>query len=341
VKAAETASPNSAQRPLMQARDLKVHFTLRANFISSVVFGVPPRVVKAVDGVDLTVRAGEVVALAGESGCGKTTLGMTFVKMADPIAGELLFEGNDVAGIKGRAEVKRFRRAVQMVFQDPYSSLNPRLTIGESIREPLIVHRIGNRAEQDERVADALASVNIVPPQRFMDRFPHELSGGQRQRVAIARALVLEPKFIVADEPVSMLDVSVRAGVLELLRRLADSRNLGILYISHDLSTISHIADTLAVMYLGHIVEYGPAAAVIRSPMHPYTQALMAAVPVPDPAVRRPRVELSGEVPSPIDAPSGCPFRTRCPHVMDKCATVFPDFRERGPDHMVACYLYA
>jgi oligopeptide/dipeptide ABC transporter ATP-binding protein len=265
---------------------------------------------------------------------------MTFVKMVEPVAGRLLFEGTDVAGIQGRADVKRFRRAVQMVFQDPYSSLNPRLTIGESIREPLIIHHVGSRAEQEERVADALASVSLVPPRRFMDRFPHELSGGQRQRVAIARALVLDPKFIVADEPVSMLDVSVRAGVLELLRHLADSRHLGILYISHDLSTISHIADTLAVMYLGHIVEHGPAAAVIRAPQHPYTQALMAAVPRPDPDAQRPRVELPGEVPSPIDAPSGCPFRTRCTQAMDICASTFPAFREMGAGQRVACYLY-
>ncbi|MCC7345939.1 MAG: ATP-binding cassette domain-containing protein [Variibacter sp.] len=324
----------------MEARDLRVHFALRAGLISTVLFGVKPKVVKAVDGVDIEIRAGEVLALAGESGCGKTTLGMSFVKMVDPVAGSLRFEGENVTQIRSRAEIKRFRRSVQMVFQDPYSSLNPRLTIGESIREPLIIHRIGDRAEQEARVADALASVNLVPPARFVDCFPHELSGGQRQRVAIARALVLGPKFVVADEPVSMLDVSVRAGVLELLRRLADTRKLGILYISHDLSTISHIADRLAVMYLGHIVEQGRSSTVTRAPKHPYTRALMAAVPVPDPNVRRARVELPGEVPSPIDAPSGCPFRTRCTHAMDVCSTTFPSFRRIGPDHMVACYLY-
>jgi peptide/nickel transport system ATP-binding protein len=324
--------------PVMTVRDLETHFPVQGGILASLVRRGPPPTVRAVDGVSLQIAPREVLGLAGESGCGKTTLGMTLVRLYDPTRGSILFDGSDIAPLRG-AGLKHFRRQVQMIFQDPYVSLDPRMTVGDAILEPLIIHRIGNSDSQRAKLRDALLAVNLTPPDGYMSRYPHELSGGQRQRVAIARAIVLGPRFVVADEPVSMLDASVRASVLELLRALTDSLGLAMLYVSHDISTIRYICDRIAVMYLGKIVEYGPTSVVLNEPRHPYTRALMAAVPDPTPGSLRPRVELAGDVPSPLDIPSGCRFRTRCPHAMEVCAGAAPPLEEVAPGHFAACYL--
>jgi peptide/nickel transport system ATP-binding protein len=324
--------------PVITVRDLETHFAVQTGLLAALVRRGPPPVVRAVDGVSLQIAPREVLGLAGESGCGKTTLGMTLVRLYDPTRGSILFDGSDIAPLRG-AGLKRFRREVQMIFQDPYVSLDPRMTVGDAILEPLVIHGVGTPDGRRTKLRDALLAVNMTPPDEYMHRYPHELSGGQRQRVAIARAIVLGPRFVVADEPVSMLDASVRAGVLELLRALTDSMDLAMLYVSHDISTIRYICDRIAVMYLGRIVEYGPTNAVLSEPRHPYTRALMAAVPDPNPSARRPRVELSGEVPSPLHIPSGCRFRTRCPHAMPMCSGEAPLLEEVAPGHFAACYL--
>jgi peptide/nickel transport system ATP-binding protein len=328
----------AAASPLINVHDLQTYFPVSSGLIAALIQRGPRPMVRAVDGVDLQIARGEVLGLAGESGCGKTTLGMTLARLYDPTSGSIVFGGADIAPLRG-SNLKRFRREVQMIFQDPYVSLDPRMTVGDAIMEPLVIHHMGTRARQLEMLAEALLAVNLTPPAEYMTRYPHELSGGQRQRVAIARAIVLGPRLVVADEPVSMLDASVRASVLELLRDLTDSLGLAMLYVSHDISTIRYISDRIAVMYLGRIVEYGPTESVLTSPRHPYTRALMAAVPDPDPGVQRPRVGLVGEVPSALNIPSGCRFRTRCPHVMAVCHADVPMLKEVAPDHFAACYL--
>jgi oligopeptide/dipeptide ABC transporter ATP-binding protein len=300
--------------------------------------GQQARLAKALDGVDLRIDAGEVVGLVGESGCGKSTLGMTLVRMVEPTGGEILHHGQSITQVSSAA-LKAYRSRAQIIFQDPYSSLNPRLTVGRIVAEPLEIHRIGNPDGRTSKVRAALRHVRL-PPDEFEDRFPSDLSGGQRQRVAIARALVLEPAFIVADEPVSMLDVSVQAGVLELLDELSRELGLAILYISHDISTVGYICDRVAVMYLGRVVEEGPVRRVLRQPLHPYTQRLMAAIPNVDPRVRRPRVVLDGDVPSSMDVPPGCRFAGRCPYAQDVCLTTEPDLLQVQPEHSVRCHLY-
>ena len=321
---------------IIEISGLKKYFDTRRDFFGALL-GRPAPQIKAVDGVSFKIRKGEVLGLAGESGCGKTTTGMTCVRLYEPTEGSITFEGEDISHYSGK-KLLRFRRRAQMVFQDPYESLNPRFTTFMSVSEPLRIHGIGDRDEQIERVAKALDRAELRPPESFFGRFPHQLSGGQRQRVAIARALVLEPVFLVADEPVSMLDVSIRAGILKLFSQLTSEMSLAGLYISHDLSLIRYVCDRTAIMYLGCIVEIGPTETVIQNPRHPYSRALLAGVSVPDPRYQRKRVILPGEVPSARDIPSGCRFHPRCSIRRDSCTTEqSPVLEAVEDDVMVAC----
>jgi oligopeptide/dipeptide ABC transporter ATP-binding protein len=301
----------------------------------------PRAFVHAVSGVSFTVARGEMVALVGESGCGKTTTAQAILRLVRPDAGAVRFDGIDVAGVPGR-ELRRLRRRMQMIYQDPYESLDPRFRVAATVEEPLAVHRIGSRSERREAVERALEQVGLAPPELFADRYPHELSGGQRQRVAIAASLVLQPDLLVADEPVSMLDVSVRAGILAILDELRD-RGLGIVMITHDLSTAARFADRICVMYLGRIVEEGPAREVIDSPQHPYTKALLSVVPRRDPRRRVTAQILHGETPNPIEIPPGCRFRPRCPVAFAECEATDPELRapagEASAAHRAACLL--
>jgi len=328
-------SGQSADDHIIEVSALKKYFDTRRNFIDALLGRPAPRI-KAVDGVSFKIRKGEVLGLAGESGCGKTTTGMTCVRLYEPTEGSITFEGDDISHYRGE-KLLRFRRRAQMVFQDPYESLNPRFTTYMSVSEPLRIHGIGDRDEQIERVAKALDRAELRPPESFFGRFPHQLSGGQRQRVAIARALVLEPNFLVADEPVSMLDVSIRAGILKLFSHLTGEMNLAGLYISHDLSLIRYVCDRTAIMYLGSIVEIGPTETIIQNPRHPYSKALLAGVSVPDPHYQRKRVILPGEVPSPRNIPPGCRFHPRCSASRDTCTEHSPLLEAVEDDVMVAC----
>ena len=321
-------------RTLLSVRGLKKYYPLRGG-----VFSRHQGEVRAVNGVDLEVRAGETVGLVGESGCGKSTLGRTIMRLEEPTGGQVLFEGNDLARAS-RGALFALRRQIQMIFQDPYSSLNPRMTIGEIVREPLLVHKLGGRWQQMEQVGRLLERVGLS--REMMDRYPHEFSGGQRQRIGIARALTLSPKLIIADEPVSSLDVSVQSQVLNLLVELQREFGLTYLFISHDLSVVEYLSDTIAVMYLGRIVEIGPARKVFERPGHPYTRALLAAIPEPDPRRARPGAPLKGETPSPINPPSGCPFHPRCPYAVEACKKVLPPLDPFQPEpghagHRAAC----
>jgi peptide/nickel transport system ATP-binding protein len=321
-------------QPLLQLENLQVHFTVRRG-----LFGT--QTVRAVDGVSLTLGGGEVVAVVGESGSGKTTLGRASLGLIKPTAGEVRFDGLPLANLTAQQR-KAFRRRAQAIFQDPFASIDPYMTIFDSVAEPLVIHRVGNASERRDRVYAALRDVRLTPVEEMADRYPHMLSGGQRQRAGIARALVLQPDYILADEPVSMVDASSRAELLYLLRDLRDRFDLAFLYITHDIATARHFAHRIVVMYLGHIVESGPAAAIVEKPLHPYTQALIAAVPVPDPANRLTlRPVLQGEPPNPAQAPPGCRFHPRCPHFMaGTCDGAQPHLVEAEPDHFVACYLY-
>jgi oligopeptide/dipeptide ABC transporter ATP-binding protein len=323
---------------VVEASALKKYFPLSSTVMSVVRRRSATRTIRAVDGVEVRIHHQEIFALVGESGCGKSTLGMTLVRLYEPSEGRISVHGEDVTRIAGSA-LRSFRRRAQIIFQDPYASLNPRLTVGQSLEEPLEIHRLGDQNERMLRVVQAAERVNMSPSQ-FLRRYPHELSGGQRQRLVIARALVLEPAFLVADEPVSMLDVSVRAGILDLLQSLSEEFGLSILYVSHDIATVRYICHRVAVMYLGVFVEVGETNEVIDHPAHPYTRSLMAAVPVVDPSTPRQRVELPGEVPSPTNIPCGCRFRTRCPRAMEICGAVEPTWKQVGRDHQVACHLY-
>jgi oligopeptide/dipeptide ABC transporter ATP-binding protein len=322
--------------PLLEVTDLHKHYPVRGG-----IFGRTQAVVRAVAGVSLQVMPGQTLGLVGESGCGKSTLGRTLMRLEEPTSGTVRFDGQDLSNAKG-AELFRLRREIQMVFQDPYSSINPRMTVGEIVREPLLVHGIGSKAEQIERVRSLLETVGLVGD--MSARYPNEFSGGQRQRIGVARALALNPRLVIADEPVSALDVSVQSQVLNLMVRLQKERGLSYIFISHDLSVVEHVSDVVAIMYLGRIVEQGPVDRIFGQPAHPYTRALMQAIPSVDPRRRRERVPLQGETPSPVDAPPGCAFSSRCPHVTDECRQVQPTLVPTGPaeqaagrSHLVAC----
>jgi oligopeptide/dipeptide ABC transporter ATP-binding protein len=307
--------------------------------LGDVIARRPARPVRAVDGVSFELGPGEVLALVGESGSGKTTVGNLLMGLMAPSGGRVMLDGAEVGRLSAR-DLRRIRRRVQMVFQDPYESLNTRMTVAEIVAEPLRVHRIAaSRAELRSRVVDALTSAGLSPADAYLGRYPFELSGGQRQRIVIAAALALRPSLLIADEPVSMLDVSIRAEILNLLSALAREQGIGVVMITHDLSTVAAYADRIAVMYLGRIVEYGPTRAVLAAPRHPYAQALLSVVPVPDPSLRRRPVILSGEMPDPSNIPTGCRFHPRCPLAFDRCPTVDPPLFAVGPEHAAACLL--
>jgi oligopeptide/dipeptide ABC transporter ATP-binding protein len=324
----------SQKRPLVQLDQVKIHFTVRKG-----LFGT--QVVKAVDDVSLSLQRGEVIAVVGESGSGKTTLGRASLGLVKPTAGHVLFDNLDIAQLDER-ERKAYRRRAQAIFQDPFASIDPYMTIYETVAEPLLIHGIGSEAERRERVYAVLRQVRLTPVEEIGDRYPHMLSGGQRQRTGIARALVLRPEYILADEPVSMVDASSRAELLYLLRDLREQFGIAFLYITHDIATARHFAQRIMVMYLGRVVEIGPAAAVVENPLHPYTQALIAAVPEPDPANRlKLRPVLQGEIPNPSHLPGGCVFHPRCPQFMPgTCELAQPQLLEVEPEHFVACYLF-
>jgi oligopeptide/dipeptide ABC transporter ATP-binding protein len=322
------ASPGS--RALVDVKDLVKHFPVRGGILQRVVAWV-----QAVDGVSFSIREGETLGLVGESGCGKTTVGRAMLRLVEPTSGAVRFDGTDVLALRG-TELKSMRRNMQIIFQDPYSSLDPRMTIGESVGEGLRIHGIGTRQERREIVLDTLNKVGLEP--YHARRYPHEFSGGQRQRIGIARALALRPKFIVADEPVSALDVSIQSQVLNILKDLQDEFHLTYLFIAHNMSVVEHVSDRVAVMYLGKIVELAPQQELFRNPLHPYTQALMSAIPMPDPRLRRQRILLPGDVPSPLNPPAGCRFHPRCPVAFPHCAAQEPRLVEVSPEHWVACW---
>jgi oligopeptide transport system ATP-binding protein len=335
----QASRPMEAQRPgdnLVQARDLKMYFPVT----SGIIFQRKIADVKAVDGVTFDVRRGETLGLVGESGCGKTTLGRMILLLYKPTAGSVLINNQDLTKLKS-GELRRMRRHMQMIFQDPYASLNPRMTVGSIISEPLVIHGlVKGRKDRQARVQELMRVVGLNP--YYANRYPHEFSGGQRQRIGIARALAVQPAFIVCDEPVSALDVSIQAQIINLLEDLQSQFGLTYLFIAHDLSVVRHISDRVAVMYLGKLMELADRQELYENPLHPYTKALLSAVPIPDPAVesKRERVILTGDVPSPLHPPSGCVFHTRCPIAIDECKRVIPEWRNVGSgdkEHWVAC----
>ena len=314
----------NGKQELVNVRHLVKHFPVEGS----------DDVVRAVDGVSFEILRGETLGLVGESGCGKSTVGRCLLRLIEPTAGEIDFDGRNVRNLN-RGDLRELRREMQIVFQDPYASLNPRMRVGDIVAEPLVIHNIGTKNDRYERVGELLRRVGLDPDYR--KRYPHEFSGGQRQRIGVARTLALNPKLIVADEPVSALDVSVQAQVVNLLQELQQEFGLTYLFISHGLAVVEHISTRVAVMYLGRIVEIAPAAELYLRPLHPYTQALLSAIPVPDPKRKRERIVLQGDVPTPINPPSGCRFRTRCPIAIDECARIDPELRELAPGHRVAC----
>jgi len=330
-----TASAQGDGQPLLDVRDLKMHFPLTQGIIFQRKVGA----VQAVDGVSFQVKRGETLGLVGESGCGKSTTGRAILQLYKPTAGNVVFNGKDLTTLDG-SQMRKMRRHLQMIFQDPYASLNPRMTVGNIVSEPMQIHKLVPKNERTQRVQELLQTVGLNP--YFANRYPHEFSGGQRQRIGIARALAANPDFIVCDEPVSALDVSIQAQIVNLLEDLQEQFGLTYLFIAHDLSVVRHISNRVAVMYLGKIVEMADRNELYDNPLHPYTKALLSAVPIPDPVIekKRERIILTGDVPSPINPPTGCHFHTRCPYVMDVCKKVDPLFADQGGGHHVACHLY-
>ncbi len=320
---------------ILRVEGLKMHFPITQGILFQKQVGA----IRAVDGLTFSIKRGETLGLVGESGCGKSTTGRSILQLYRPTAGHVFFEDKDLTLLNG-TEMRHQRRQMQMIFQDPYASLNPRMTVGNIVGEPLDVHNIGDKQSRRDRVAELLQIVGLNP--YFVNRYPHEFSGGQRQRIGVARSLAINPKFIVCDEPISALDVSIQAQIVNLLEDLQAKFGLTYLFIAHDLSMVRHISNRVAVMYLGKIVELTERTELYRNPLHPYTQALLSAVPIPDPRAeeKRKRIILKGDVPSPANPPSGCYFSTRCPRVMDKCREVEPEFKSVGGDHYTACHLY-
>jgi oligopeptide transport system ATP-binding protein len=330
-----SSNGQNGREVLLDVKALKMWFPIFRGILQRHVADV-----KAVDGINMTIFKGETLGLVGESGCGKSTTGRAILQLYRPTEGHVFFQGKDLVTMKGD-QLRRMRREMQMIFQDPYASLNPRMTVGSIVAEPLEVHNIGTRSERMERVRELLALVGLNP--YFINRYPHEFSGGQRQRIGVARALAVNPSFIVCDEPISALDVSIQAQIINLLEDLQEKLGLTYLFIAHDLAVVRHISDRISVMYLGKIMELASRDELYRNPMHPYSQALLSAVPIPDPAVeeKRHRIILEGDVPTPVNPPKGCHFSTRCPHVMDICRDQEPDFRDYTDNgHFVACWLY-
>ncbi|MBQ1467769.1 MAG: dipeptide ABC transporter ATP-binding protein [Solobacterium sp.] len=322
-----------SENAILEVKNLKTYFDVTKGIFTR------KQIVKAVDDVSFDVKENETFGLVGESGCGKTTLGRTIVKLYDPVSGSITFQGQDIAKLKGK-DLTKFRKDMQMIFQDPYASLNPRMTVGEIIKEPMIIHNIYNTdQEREDRVVELLRIVGLKPD--HIRRYPAEFSGGQRQRIGIARALAVDPKFIVCDEPISALDVSIQAQVVNLLKEIQKEMGLSYLFIAHDLSMVKHISDRIGVMYLGHLVECGPSNDVYHRPLHPYTTALLSAIPIPDPdtAKAKRRIVLEGEIPSPINPPEGCPFCTRCQKATERCHVERPQMIQVGT-RTVACHLY-
>jgi oligopeptide transport system ATP-binding protein len=327
-----SAAASAQTQPLLKVEGLKKHFRVRKALLSR-----NAQYVQAVDGVSFHINAGETLSLVGESGCGKSTIGRMIMKLIEPTAGAIYVNGRDIAPLS-RRQMKPYRKQMQIIFQDPFSSLNPRMSAGDIVGEPLLVHGIADETERARRVAELFSRVGLRPDQ--MARYPHEFSGGQRQRIGIARALALGPSLIIGDEPVSALDVSVQAQVINLMTDLQDEFGLSYLFIAHDLSVVKHISHRVAVMYLGHLVELADRNELFSTPLHPYTEALLSAVPLPNPRkTRKTRIILKGDVPSPISPPSGCRFHTRCPLAVARCKVEVPDFREVAPKHWVACHL--
>lgn len=317
---------------LIEVKGLKKYFSIKQGLLKKTVQNV-----KAVDDLNFSIKKGEIFGLVGESGCGKTTTGRLLIRLIEPTEGQILFEGENLLGLSPK-DLRLKRKDFQIVFQDPFASLNPRMTIGEIIEEPLVIYDQYNAKERKERVKELLKVVGLK--EEHLKRYPHEFSGGQRQRIGIARSLALNPKLIVADEPVSALDVSIQSQVLNLLKELQKEFGLTYLFISHDLSVVKHLCDRIGVMYLGRMVELAPKKELYNEPLHPYTKSLLSAVPIPNPKLKRERVILSGDVPSPANPPSGCTFHTRCPEAMDICKTHRPEFQQVRDEHNVACHIY-
>jgi oligopeptide transport system ATP-binding protein len=317
-------------QPLLEIKSLKKHFVSKG-FLSGIT-----KAVRAVDGVDLTIYPGETVSIVGESGCGKSTMGRSILRLIEPTEGEILFQGRDIAKLN-ESELRAMRKDMQIVFQDPFASLNPRKTVGQILMDPLIIHRIGSSAKRRIMVEEMIEIVGLS--KQHLDRFPHEFSGGQRQRIGIARALILRPKLIVADEPVSALDVSIQAQILNLMKDLQKEFQLTYLFISHDLSVVRHISDRVAVMYLGKVVEVTDKKSLYEKPLHPYTKALLSAAPIPNPEHKAERILLEGDLPSPANPPTGCTFHPRCPVCIDMCKTAVPLLEEKETGHRVSCHL--
>ena len=317
---------------LLETKDLSKYFTAKKGLLNR-----NPSVVKAVDHVSLSVRKGETLGLVGESGCGKSTLGRTILRLIPATEGQVMYNGEDILTYD-KKKMWEMRRKLQIIFQDPYSSLNPRMTVYDLISAPLEVYKVGTKEERREMVEEILQEVGL--DKQYLNRFPHEFSGGQRQRIGIARALILNPEFVVCDEPVSALDVSIQAQIINLLKELQEKYNLTYLFISHDLSVVEYISDTVGVMYLGNLVEYGTTEDIFRNPLHPYTEALFSAIPIPDPEAKMNRIVLEGSIPSPANPPEGCKFHTRCAHCMERCKHEAPVQKEVEPGHYVVCHLY-